>query len=165
MNDLRVYGLDFPFGRLGVALTDTGVARVLFEGAEKRGGEEASIVEGQLAEYFAGERQQFTVPLDLRFAGTPFQRAVLGALMEIPYGETTTYSELAARVGKPRAVRAVGSACGANPLPIIVPCHRVLRSDGSLGGYAGGLPWKKHLLELEGHVFHENGNRAARGRS
>lgn len=101
----------------------------------------------QLKEYFRGERKQFQLPLDLR--GTPFQRKVWNALQEIPYGETRAYAEIAVVVGNPRAVRAVGHANGRNPIPIIVPCHRVIRTNGSLGGYGGGLDVKESLLALE----------------
>ena len=101
----------------------------------------------QLGRYFAGERVQFTCPLDLR--GTPFQLKVWNALTHIPYGETRSYSEMARAIGHPAAVRAVGAANGANPVAIIVPCHRVIGSDGSLTGYGGGLPTKAWLLALE----------------
>jgi O-6-methylguanine DNA methyltransferase len=88
------------------------------------------------------------VPLDLS-AGTAFQQAVWQALCRIPYGETRSYAWVAGQIGRPRATRAVGSACGANPIPVIVPCHRVIASDGSLGGFSCGLKWKKRLLALE----------------
>ncbi len=101
----------------------------------------------QLHEYFAGERQRFELPLAPR--GTEFQRRVWRALTEIPYGKTTSYGELARRIGKPSASRAVGLANGANPLPIIVPCHRVIGADGSLTGFGGGLQIKRKLLALE----------------
>lgn len=102
----------------------------------------------QLDEYFAGERRVFDLPLAPQ--GTDFQRAVWHALATIPYGETASYAQMAARVGKPRAVRAVGAANGRNPLPIVLPCHRVIGADGSLTGFGGGLPVKRFLLELEG---------------
>ena len=101
----------------------------------------------QLAEYFAGERQQFELPLAL--AGTPFQRSVYDALRAIPYGETRSYSDIAAAIGRPKAVRAVGAANGRNPLPIVVPCHRVIGKRGGLVGFGGGLPVKERLLALE----------------
>jgi methylated-DNA-[protein]-cysteine S-methyltransferase len=101
----------------------------------------------QLREYFAGERKAFS--LTLVPEGTEFQRAVWSELQNIPYGETISYKELAERIGKPNAVRAVGAANGANPIPIIIPCHRVIGNDGSLTGFGGGLPLKKRLLELE----------------
>jgi len=101
----------------------------------------------QLREYFAGKRADFDLPLAP--AGTAFQRAVWRQLQGIPYGETISYGELARRVGNPKASRAVGSANGANPLPIVIPCHRVIAGDGSLGGFGGGLPAKQTLLALE----------------
>lgn len=102
----------------------------------------------QLDEYFAGKREQFQ--LTLAAPGTPFQREVWHALQHIPYGTTCSYSELAEKIGRPRAVRAVGTANGANPISIIVPCHRVIGSNGTLTGYAGGIERKQLLLELEG---------------
>jgi len=101
----------------------------------------------ELQEYFQGICRQFTVPLDLR--GTPFQLSVWAALSEIPYGQTRTYAQIAQRIGKPRAVRAVGAANGCNPVAIVVPCHRVIGKDGSLVGYSGGLDIKEDLLQLE----------------
>ena len=101
----------------------------------------------ELREYFAGKRRRFTVMLHL--AGTDFQRRAWAAMRQIPYGTTISYAQQARRVGAPRATRAVGSANGANPVPIIVPCHRVIASDGSLGGYALGLAMKRRLLALE----------------
>lgn len=102
----------------------------------------------QLAAYFARDLKELDV--ELAVAGTPFQQSVWAALAEIPYGETWTYAELAAHVGSPRAVRAVGLANGRNPVSIVVPCHRVVGSNGSLTGYGGGLDRKRQLLELEG---------------
>jgi methylated-DNA-[protein]-cysteine S-methyltransferase len=101
----------------------------------------------QLHEYFAGRRREFDLPLAPQ--GTVFQKAVWRALREIPYGTAISYGELARRVGNPRASRAVGSANGANPLPIVIPCHRVIAADGSLGGFGAGLPTKQALLGLE----------------
>jgi len=101
----------------------------------------------QVLDYLDGKRTEFDLPLDLR--GTEFQESVWRALLEIPYGETRTYQELARSVGKPRAVRAVGSANGANPIPLIVPCHRVIATGGKLGGYGGGLEAKAWLLAME----------------
>ena len=100
----------------------------------------------QLVEYLEGKRQVFDLPLDVR--GTPFQRKVYEAVARIPYGHTRSYAEIAREVGQPSAVRAVGSANGANPIPLVIPCHRVIASDGKLGGYGGGLPLKAKLLEL-----------------
>jgi methylated-DNA-[protein]-cysteine S-methyltransferase len=101
----------------------------------------------QLEEYFAGERTEFDVPMELD--GTAFQKEVWAELSRIPYGETISYGELARRVGRPKGPRAVGQANGRNPVPIIVPCHRVLASNG-IGGYGGGLPMKRSLLAVEG---------------
>jgi O-6-methylguanine DNA methyltransferase len=102
----------------------------------------------ELEEYFAGQRREFTFPLDLR--GTDFQKACWQALLAIPYGETRTYADIARAVGKPTAFRAVGMANNRNPIAIVVPCHRVIASDGTLCGYGGGLEVKRKLLELEG---------------
>jgi len=117
----------------------------------------AAVVQ-ELAEYFAGTRQHFSVPLAP--SGTDFQRRVWRALTDIPYGETIDYGELAGRIGNPKASRAVGLANGRNPLPIVVPCHRVIGRDGSLTGFGGGLPIKRALLTLEGAAC----MRAAQGR-
>jgi len=100
----------------------------------------------QILEYLGGERVRFELPLDLRATG--FQRAVYDELLQIPYGETRFYAEVARRIGRPRAMRATGAANGANPLPLVVPCHRVVASDG-LGGYGGGLALKRRLLAME----------------
>ncbi len=106
----------------------------------------------QLGEYFHGQRQRFDLALDLE-QGTPFQRSVWRALLAIPAGATTSYGTLATGLGRPQAVRALGAAAGRNPLSIIVPCHRVVGSNGSLTGYAGGLDRKQALLELEGALI------------
>jgi methylated-DNA-[protein]-cysteine S-methyltransferase len=102
----------------------------------------------ELGEYFAGHRRRFSLPLDLRLAAG-FRRTVLTHLPEIGYGHTATYAAVAQLAGRPRAVRAVGTACATNPLPVVVPCHRVVRSDGSVGGYLGGPAAKRALLALE----------------
>ncbi len=107
----------------------------------------------QLAEYFSGERKDFDLPLKL--SGTEFQISVLEALQEIPYGDTTSYGAIAKQIGRPKAVRAVGAANGRNPIPIIVPCHRVIGSGGDLTGFGGGLDTKAALLRLEAE--HSNG--------
>jgi methylated-DNA-[protein]-cysteine S-methyltransferase len=118
---------------------------------QRAGGEDAPPVlketATQLEEYLAGERTEFDVPMELD--GTDFQRSVWQELTRIPYGETISYGELARRVGRPKGPRAVGQANGRNPIPIIVPCHRVLASNG-IGGYGGGLPLKRALLAVEG---------------
>ena len=106
---------------------------------------------GQLNEYFAGTRKTFSIPLDMR--GTEFQKRVWNALLEIPYGETWSYKQLAEFINNPKAVRAVGGANHNNPIMIIVPCHRVIGSNGSLTGYAGGLDMKEYLLNLERAVI------------
>ena len=103
--------------------------------------------EKQLVEYFAGARREFD--LDIEMIGTPFQLEVWSALRRIPYGEVRSYSEIARKIGRPNAVRAVGAANGANPIPIIVPCHRVIGANGSLTGFGGGLDVKRSLLDLE----------------
>lgn len=105
----------------------------------------------QLEEYFAGKRKIFDMPIGL--GGTDFQRKVWMEVAKIPFGQTTTYMKLSQKLGNPAAIRAVGAAIGANPILVILPCHRILGSDGSLTGYAGGLERKKALLELEGHGF------------
>jgi len=106
-----------------------------------------SEVVDQLDAYFSGDLTHFDLPL--RPSGTVFQQQVYGALQEIPYGATTTYGAIARKIGRPRAVRAVGAANGRNPIPIIIPCHRVIGADGSLTGFGGGLEIKKFLLDLE----------------
>jgi O-6-methylguanine DNA methyltransferase len=155
---------DSPIGTLRVASTERGLAYVELPFASGRGLSgwlrrcvpDARCADGfapnrpaigQLLEYLEGKRVGFELALDLR--GTPFQRAVWAALQEIPYGETRSYAEIARRVGQPNAVRAVGAANGANPVALVVPCHRVIASDGKLGGYGGGLRLKGKLLAME----------------
>lgn len=104
---------------------------------------------GQLGEYFAGRRRQFDLPLPEELPGTPFQRRVWRVMSLIPYGQTLSYGELARRVGSPAACRAVGGACGKNPLPIVIPCHRIIGQSGKLTGFGGGLDTKRYLLALE----------------
>ena len=148
--------IDSPIGRLLLAGDDEGLKLLSFPSGKMTQHPQAdwqkddaalSEVRKQLTEYFAGKRKQF----DLKLApqGTEFQLAVLKALQKIPYGKTSSYAELARRIGRPKAVRAVGAANGRNPLPIIIPCHRVIGADGSLTGFGGGLPTKKKLLQLE----------------
>ncbi len=146
--------IDTPLDRLGVAWSAAGLRRIWFAGADpvapaewQRRPESAFGAGEQLAAYFAGERVEFDLPLDA--CGTPFQRRVWQALTEIPYGSTSSYGEVARRLGRPRAARAVGGANHRNPLPVVVPCHRVIGAGGSLTGYAGGLRIKRFLLELE----------------
>jgi methylated-DNA-[protein]-cysteine S-methyltransferase len=148
--------IESPIGRLLLAADGAGLVRVHFQAgphplqpAATWRHEAAPLAQaaGQLAEYFAGTRRDFELPLAPR--GTAFQLAVWRALQGIPYGETVSYGELARRLGAPSAARAVGLANGANPLAIIVPCHRVIGADGSLTGFGGGLPIKRALLALE----------------
>lgn len=134
--------------------TDTDVERVLSRLARVasprvlRAGRGLDQLRRQLDGYLAGQLRTFTVPVDLVLA-TPFQRRVLGALADVDYGQRTTYGALALAVGRPTAARAVGAALGANPLCVLLPCHRVLAASGALTGYAGGLDAKAHLLALE----------------
>ena len=107
----------------------------------------------QIREYLAGERKEFSLPL--RPAGTPFQQRCYAALLSIPYGQAISYGEEARRIGMPKACRAVGGANGRNPLPILIPCHRVVQADGKLGGYSCGLEIKRKLLRLEGIPYRE----------
>ena len=151
--------LDSPIGRLRLVATDQGLSRLLFdqqvgEDLESAGDEvEAddhpvlAAATAQLAEYFAGRRQEFDIPLDL--TGTEFQRAAWSALANVPFGETRSYRQQAEAIGRPKAVRAIGAANGRNPVPIVLPCHRIVGSDGSLTGYGGGLPIKEYLLNHE----------------
>jgi methylated-DNA-[protein]-cysteine S-methyltransferase len=151
-------GLSTPIGRLHVVVTDKALLRVYFPGeriaerAERDGKHELILlVKTQLAEYFAGERRRFDIPLSLE--GTDFQKKVWGVLKKISYGKTLTYAEEAKRLRRPSATRAVASANGKNPIPIIVPCHRVVPSGGGVGGYSGGSERKKLLLKLEQHYL------------
>ncbi|CAG4975753.1 MAG: methylated-DNA--[protein]-cysteine S-methyltransferase [Lysobacter sp.] len=150
--------IESPVGPLLLAAGDDGLHAIEFHasrhpvrrGADWQQGHHPLLdrAREQLAAYFAGERHGFDLPLAPR--GTEFQRAVWHALASIPYGQTVSYAQLAARVGRPTATRAVGAANGRNPLPIVLPCHRVIGADGSLTGFGGGLPTKQFLLELEG---------------
>ncbi len=150
------------FGKLLVSYRNGRLTRLQFLGREgendrrrspaARQGRDKSLEEKLRADflaYFAGKKVEFDYPLDVG-GYTQFERAVWGAMSEIPYGETRSYRWLAQRIGKPRACRAVGNACGKNPLPIVQPCHRVVGSNGRLGGFSGGLDLKRHLLRLEG---------------
>ena len=147
-----VFHYNTPIGRLGIAEENGAVCRILFEGESFAGCEvrETAIIKkaaGELDEYFKGKRKDFDLPLLIR--GTEFQKAAWKALVAIRYGETRNYKEIAVAIGSPRGARAVGMANNRNPLPIIIPCHRVIGADGSLTGYAGGLDMKKALLDLE----------------
>jgi methylated-DNA-[protein]-cysteine S-methyltransferase len=164
--DVGYRSVDGPVGRLLLAATPTGLVRVAFASE----GEDAVLQEladrvsprvlplpsrldetaRELDEYFAGRRRQFDVALDWQLS-SGFRRGVLGHLaVDVAYGRTTSYAGLATLAGSPRAVRAVGTACATNPIPVVVPCHRVVRSDGSMGRYRGGEEAKHALLELEG---------------
>jgi len=162
--DLAYRTIDTPVGSLLLAATNLGLVRVAYAR------EDHDLVLAKLAErisprilhaparldrfareieeYFAGARTLFDVPLDFRLS-TGFRREVLAHLLEIGYGKTASYARVAQAVGNPRAVRAVGTACATNPLPVVIPCHRVVRSDGTVGGYAGGPEAKNTLLKLE----------------
>lgn len=149
---------DSPIGRLLLAADDAGLRAIQFTQNRHPVKRDDDWREGshpvldaataQLDEYFAGRRRQFDLPLAPR--GTDFQRQVWNALRAIPYGQTRSYAQQAQAIGKPKAVRAVGAANGRNPLPIIVPCHRVIGAAGALTGFGGGLPTKQFLLRLEG---------------
>ena len=160
------YGeVDSPIGRLLVATTGKGLVRISFHSeAEDLVLEELArrvsprVVESsrkvapvarELDEYFAGRRKRFDVPLDWSLVG-PYARKVLRATAAIPFGKVSTYRKVAAKAGNPAASRAAGNALGSNPIPVVVPCHRVLRTNGTLGGYGGGLEVKELLLRLEG---------------
>ena len=145
---------DSPIGRLLIAADDAGICeiRLMKDGEEAAEGEGASLLNEagrQMEEYFCGRRQSFDLPLSRR--GTAFERAVWQALEAIPFGETRSYGQLAAQLGRPKAARAVGRACARNPLLIVVPCHRVIASDGALTGFAAGMQAKRLLLAIEGH--------------
>jgi methylated-DNA-[protein]-cysteine S-methyltransferase len=159
--------VDTPLGRLLVAATDAGVCRISYDPEPEREIETLAKLLGtrvlrtakpidparrQLDEYFEHRRQRFDVDLDLRLSAD-FSRRVLEELARVPYGETTTYGDLAARAARPRAARAVGTVMNRNPIPIILPCHRVVGANGSLVGYGGGLERKEALLRLEGAML------------
>lgn len=162
--DVAYRQVDSPLGSLLVALTDAGVVRVAFEGEGHddvlaalaaavsprllRSGRRTDAAARQLDEYFAGRRRRFELPVDLQLV-TGFRRHVIARLPDIDYGHTASYAELAALAGRPAAVRAVGSACANNPVPVVVPCHRIVRSDGTIGQYRGGTDAKVTLLTLE----------------
>jgi methylated-DNA-[protein]-cysteine S-methyltransferase len=157
--DVRYDLVDSPVGELLLAATDRGLCRISYtiEGAEESLAHSFGVrvlrspldeVRRELDEYFAGARRTFDLRLDLRVAG--FQESVLRELARVPYGRTDTYGHLAQLVGKPRAARAVGMVMNRNPIPIVLPCHRIVGARGALTGYAGGLDRKRALLELEG---------------
>jgi methylated-DNA-[protein]-cysteine S-methyltransferase len=164
--DVAYATVDSPFGSLLIATTPRGLVKVSFptvydteETLEELAARisprvlEAPArlddVRRQLDRYFEGELREFDLPLDWQLT-EGFRKRAQQAIARIPYGRTRSYTEIARSAGNERAVRAAGTACGSNPIPIVVPCHRVLRSGGALGGYGGGLPMKEALLELEG---------------
>lgn len=144
VGDLLLAGID---GALQLVGFPTGGKARRAEDAWQRRDDAFPQVRKQLTEYFAGERREFD--LDLQPNGTPFQLAVLDELRRIPYGATRSYADIAEALGKPTATRAVGAANGRNPLPIVIPCHRVVGKNGDLTGFGGGLPTKRFLLDLE----------------
>jgi methylated-DNA-[protein]-cysteine S-methyltransferase len=163
--DVALGTLGTPIGELLIAVTPRGLARVAFDTEPRdevleelaarispRMLESAAATQDwrrELEQYFARERRRFDLRVDRRLLGD-FARQVLAATAQVPFGRTTTYGRVAERIGHPRAARAVGNALGSNPIPVVLPCHRVLRAGGSLGGYAGGLDRKTVLLVLEG---------------
>lgn len=166
MNALFVSEMRAPIGPLLLVMTERGLCAVEFGGLDRvrdplkrwarrwfdtdrlvREDDAGQPYRAQLEQYFAGKRKYFDLPLEMR--GTPFQRRVWEALLAIPYGETRSYKDVAETIGSARAVRAVGGANNRNPLPIVVPCHRVIGANGSLVGYGGGMPIKVQLLRLE----------------
>ncbi|HUH80691.1 MAG TPA: methylated-DNA--[protein]-cysteine S-methyltransferase [Solirubrobacteraceae bacterium] len=163
--DVTYGSVDSPFGTLHAAVTPRGLVRLAFpeetepamveELARRisprvvRSPEPLERLERELDEYFSGRRRSFSLKLDWRLIG-PFARRVLTRTAAIPYGSFSSYGEIAAEAGSPRGARAAGNALGANPIPIVIPCHRVLHTGGGLGGYGGGLERKRFLLELEG---------------
>src|SRR5436190_13007303 len=160
--DVRYDVTESPLGDLFIASTERGLCRISYdaEGQDEQlarmfGGRVLRVrldnVRRELDEYFERRRREFDVPLDLRVA--PFHEAVLHELARVPYGRTETYGSLAAKVGRPNAARAVGPVMNRNPIPIVLPCHRIVGANGSLTGYAGGLHVKRALPELEGAML------------
>ena len=162
--DVAYITMQSPIGELLLASTEIGLVRVAFQWADHdplqeladaisprilRSPKRLRQVAQQLDAYFDGTRRHFDLPFDMRLSHG-FRREVLDALLRIDYGATASYADVALDTGRPKAVRAVGTACGMNPLPVVIPCHRVIRSDGSLGQYGGGTEVKRTLLELEG---------------
>ncbi|MGN1479872.1 MAG: methylated-DNA--[protein]-cysteine S-methyltransferase [Acutalibacteraceae bacterium] len=145
---MYIESFDSPLGAITVEADDSFVTAVRFtRSSEQNPNAVTALAVKELIEYFNGERKSFTVRCS--FGGTPFQNKVWSSLCDIPYGETASYSDIAKAVGSPRACRAVGCANNKNPVPIIVPCHRVIGKDGALVGYAGGIEIKQKLLQLE----------------
>jgi methylated-DNA-[protein]-cysteine S-methyltransferase len=149
--------VDTPIGKLTVVAAGTGIRRILWEGeappegAVEGGSDILDAAVTQIREYFSGARTTFDLPLDL--GGTPFQQKVWRELGSIPFGTTISYGEQARRIGRPQAARAVGAANGRNPVPVVLPCHRVIGSGGALTGFGGGLDTKRTLLRHEAEVL------------
>lgn len=166
--DVAVATMDSPVGELVVAVTPRGLVTIAFEGPDRdklmsrlardlsprvlEAAEPTDEARRELEEYFSGDRRRFQVKVDRTLIG-PFAQKVLLATSKIEYGQLATYGEIAGRIGRPKAARAVGSALGSNPIPIVIPCHRVVGANGRLTGYAGGLPRKQTLLRLEGSLL------------
>jgi methylated-DNA-[protein]-cysteine S-methyltransferase len=169
--DVAYAAVDSPFGRLLVARTDRGVVRLALPSHRGHQQSEDEVLEDlarfvsprvleapqrldeerrELEAYFDGKRHHFDVPVDWALTSSGFRSRALHAVARIPYGETRTYGEIAKRAGNARAFRAAGTACGSNPIPLIVPCHRVVQSGGGVGNYGGGPEMKRALLDLEG---------------
>ena len=150
---VRWFVTDSPIGELSLAVDEAGVCAVTFGRLDVEATDDPRLDEAvaQLRSYFAGELTEFDLPLSVR-RGSEFERAVWVELARIPYGEMRTYGAIAAAVGDASAARAVGVACNRNPLPLVVPCHRVVGAGGKLVGFGGGLPRKRFLLELEARV-------------
>lgn len=143
--------LKSPLGNMYLVFRSSVLTRITFDrprGIVFKSGTPASVVKEELAEYFSKGRKEFSCATSF-VDGSEFEREVWDALKEVPYGETRTYKWLAERIGRPRAFRAVGNALGKNPIPIIFPCHRIIESDGSLGGYSSGIDIKRRLIEIE----------------
>lgn len=148
---METYVMDSPVGALRVCQEGNAIVGLYFGGTVSEGAPPTGLLreaKAQLEEYFSGQRRAFDLPL--RFGGTAFQHAIWEALLDIPYGETRSYGQIAAAIGRPKAVRAAGQAIGRNPISIIVPCHRVIGQNGTLTGFGGGLPIKEKLLKGEG---------------
>jgi methylated-DNA-[protein]-cysteine S-methyltransferase len=147
-----VYHYDSPVGRIYIAESENAITDIVFRPVEGAATKETPLITRatrMLGEYFDGKRRDFD-GLPLRAEGTEFQKKVWKALLVIPYGQTRTYKEQAEETGNAKACRAVGAANGRNPISIVIPCHRVIGSDGKMRGFAGGIPFKEYLLEVEG---------------
>ena len=158
--------VDSPIGRLRLVASDDGLSAIHWENDKPRRVRFSDLLiespnhtmltraDMELADYFAGKRSTFSLPLDMR--GTPFQQQVWQAILSIPFGETRTYTALAKQIGNPHGARAVGAATGRNPIAVVIPCHRIVGSSGDLTGFAGGLQAKAYLLNRERHTVTPN---------